>query len=125
MPGSLCYAIIFDHFHQIKKYDKIDNIEHITGKAQWTMKDIILYLLCFGNGVIDNISYIPQIIKLLKTKKSEGIAVSTWIMWSVGDIFNIIYAILLGRYELIIYSAMIFCMNMTIIVLSIKYNKTE
>lgn len=89
------------------------------------MRDIILYLLVTGSAIIDSISYIPQIIKLIKTKKSEGIAVSSWTLWCLGETLNMTYAIVLGRCELLIYSALILSMNMAVIVLSIKYARKD
>jgi MtN3 and saliva related transmembrane protein len=48
-------------------------------------------------GILANIllvgSYIPQYLKILRTKKGEDISITMWIVIVTGDIFSLIYAL--------------------------------
>jgi uncharacterized protein with PQ loop repeat len=39
-------------------------------------------------------AYIPQIIKLIRTKSSRDISLSSWIIWIISDICYLLYAII-------------------------------
>ena len=40
------------------------------------------------------ISYIPQAIKLVKTKKSNDLSLKSWILWVVSSLSYTLYALL-------------------------------
>lgn len=73
--------------------------------------------------VCDYISYAPQLLKLIKTKKSEDISVGSWILWTISSICDAAYAILLGRYELIVASSSGLALNGLVLILTIYYGK--
>lgn len=68
------------------------------------------------------ISYLPQIIKLIRTKKSEDISICTWIIWVVSSLSYLVYSFLDGDFMLIVSSALEFGMSIIILVLTLKYN---
>ena len=39
-------------------------------------------------------SYFPQIVKSLKTRKSEDLSIWSWILWVAGSLAYILYAVL-------------------------------
>ena len=45
------------------------------------------------------ISYFPQTVKLLKTKKSDDLSISSWILWVISSISYTAYAISALRSE--------------------------
>lgn len=47
---------------------------------------IILYITIAGF-----ISYLPQIIRMIKTKSSEDISISTWLIWAMNSTLYLIY----------------------------------
>lgn len=69
-------------------------------------------------------SYIPQSIKLFKTKKSEDLSIGSWLLWATGALCYEIYVLLESNDYLLIFIAsleMIFCL--LILMLSIIYRK--
>jgi len=48
-------------------------------------------------GIVGNallvVAYIPQIVKIIKTKKAEDLSIWMWIAYFVGDTLLLIYAI--------------------------------
>lgn len=78
-------------------------------------------------GIIGNalliLAYLPQFIKIIKTKKAEDISILMWAMYGVGDIFLLIYSLSIGDK---ITSALFIgfsLANLLLIILSIKYGK--
>lgn len=41
------------------------------------------------------ISYLPQIVKLIRTKKSEDLSVQSWVLWVLSSLCYTIYAFFL------------------------------
>lgn len=85
------------------------------------MNEIILTITMWIVTVCTYISYAPQIVKLVKTKKSEDLSIASWILWSISALSNLIYSIVLGRTELIIASVSEFVLIMTTLILTIYY----
>lgn len=48
------------------------------------MLNLLYILLIISQIIFSLVSYIPQIIKLLKTKKSEDISISTWVLLTLS-----------------------------------------
>jgi MtN3 and saliva related transmembrane protein len=86
------------------------------------MKETLLIITMWIVTICTYISYIPQIIKLFRTKKSEDLSITSWILWCVSSIANLIYSLLLGRLELIIASMSEFILISLVLFLSIYYN---
>ena len=42
------------------------------------------------------ISYFPQIVKLIKTKKSEDLSVQSWILWVTSSLAYTLYHIIIN-----------------------------
>ncbi len=72
------------------------------------------------------ISYLPQVLKLIKGKKSEDISIHSWILWVVSSLSYTIYAIVVSKDIMLIFETsleFIFCL--LILLLSIKYRKVK
>lgn len=87
------------------------------------MRNLILSVLVIIQNICLYISYIPQIFKLIKTKKSEDISSASWILWVIGSISDVLYALILNNIGLIIVSFTEFIFIFIIASLTIKYKK--
>lgn len=68
------------------------------------------------------LSYFPQVVKLLKTKKSEDISSLSWVLWLISSNAYTVYAFVVSRDLMLIFETCLesgFCL--TILILSIKY----
>ena len=68
------------------------------------------------------ISYFPQTIKLLKTKKSEDLSIQSWILWVVSSFSYILYAVIVSKDFMLIFETgleLSFCL--IILMLAIRY----
>lgn len=72
------------------------------------------------------ISYLPQTIKLLKTKKSSDLSINSWILWVVSSFSYTLYAIICSKDFMLIFETLLelfFCL--VILLLAIKYRKNK
>lgn len=72
------------------------------------------------------ISYFPQTIKLLKTKKSEDISIQSWILWVTSSFSYTLYALLVSKDGMLIFETcleLFFCL--LILILAIIYRKNK
>lgn len=56
--------------------------------VEW--KELILLYITV-NGFI---SYFPQIVRCIKTKSSNDVSISSWVIWSINSILYLTYLIL-------------------------------
>ena len=49
------------------------------------------------------ISYFPQTIKLLKTKKSEDLSLHSWILWVISSVSYTLYALIVSKDFMLIF----------------------
>lgn len=81
------------------------------------MKELILIITMWIVTICVYISYVPQIIKILKTKKSEDLSITSWILWTISSLANLIYSMILGRLELIIAGCSEFLLTLATLIL--------
>ena len=68
------------------------------------------------------ISYFPQTVKLIKTKKSNDLSIQSWILWVTSSLAYTIYAIIVSDDFMLIFETSLelaFCL--IILILAIKY----
>ena len=70
------------------------------------------------------ISYFPQTLKLIKTKKSEDLSIQSWILWVVSSFSYTLYAVVVSKdFMLIFETSLELAFFLIILVLAIKYRK--
>lgn len=84
-----------------------------------------LQLLGFTGNILLIIGYLPQIIKILRTKKASDISISTWICYFLGDALALIYAISTNDTVFIVLFSVFTFGNFTLIFLTNKYGKVH
>lgn len=70
------------------------------------------------------ISYLPQTIKLIRTKKSEDLSIQSWVLWVTSSFSYTLYAILVSKDRMLIFETcleLFFCL--IILLLAIVYRK--
>ena len=58
------------------------------------MKDMIAYALLSVYTVLEFVAYMPQIIKILKTKSADDLSLTSWLTWFFADICYLSYVLL-------------------------------
>lgn len=63
------------------------------------------------------ISYVPQIIKLIKTKKSDDISSSSWMLWVISSLAFTLYTLIITKDLMLIFKALLELMFCSVILL--------
>jgi MtN3 and saliva related transmembrane protein len=74
-------------------------------------------------GLFTASSLIPQVVKTLKEKKAEDVSMLTLIVLLTGVSLWIVYGIMRDDIPIIATNAISFMVNVTMIVLRVKYNR--
>ena len=72
------------------------------------------------------ISYLPQTIKLIITKKSSDLSVSAWILWVISSLSYTLYAIICSKESMLIFQTsleLFFCLSILLLAIKYKDNK--
>ena len=87
--------------------------------------EILYYILVISQMIFSIISYVPQIIQLIKTKKSEDCSISTWVLLTLSFLdYGIILLMDKVKLSLIVLNVfeMSLCLITTILVIYYKKN---
>lgn len=72
------------------------------------------------------ISYLPQTIKLIRTKKSNDLSIKSWVLWVTSSLSYTIYAVLCSKdFMLIFETSLEFSFCLIILLLAIRYRKNK
>ncbi len=74
------------------------------------------------------ISYFPQIVKSLKTKKAEDLSIWSWILWVISSLSYTLYAILCTNSFMLIFETsmeLFFCAVILLCSIIFRKNKTK
>ena len=72
------------------------------------------------------VSYFPQTVKLIKTKKSNDLSISSWILWVASSLSYSLYAIIVSKDIMLIFETcleLFFCL--VILALAIIYRNNK
>lgn len=86
------------------------------------MKEIILPLY-FLSSTIGIIAMIPQLRRLIITKQSDGLSLTTWGTWACCQIVSFLYALSVGAYAYALVCVVWIAFYWTMSVLIIRYRK--
>lgn len=85
---------------------------------EFTYKDIIGTI----GGLLIVISFIPQLIVILKHKSAKDVSISTYVILLIGQILWIIYGILRNDLQVIITNIITSILTTLVIVFSLYFN---
>lgn len=85
------------------------------------MEDVLLAIVSFCTFI----SYLPQVIEIIKTKSSEDISITSWIFWVVSSLAYTLYAVIYSESAMLIFET---CLELffylLILTLTIIYDKS-
>ena len=58
------------------------------------MKEIFAFILLLVYTVCEYTAYVPQIVKLIKTKSADDLSIMTWVTWVVASVCYLMYVLL-------------------------------
>lgn len=78
-------------------------------------------LLGYTATILSISSFLPQVIKIWKTKSTKDLALGMWILGATGNFFWIVYGFTLSSVQMIVANTIIFIGALSILILKIKY----
>jgi len=72
-------------------------------------------------AICTTVSFIPQVLKILKTHNTEGISLEMYIVFTIGVICWLAYGILLNELPIIISNSVTLILSAIILISKIKY----
>lgn len=87
------------------------------------MQDFHIGVIGIIAGICTTISFIPQIIKILKTRHARDISLYMYMVLTTGIFLWLIYGILLKRFPIILANSISFALCVFIIISKIRYDR--
>ncbi len=81
------------------------------------LAEIIGTLAAIGGSIV----FIPQVLKVVKTKKTRDLSLGMWIVSVVNLSLWLTYGILIGNFQLILANSFVLPMGLIILFYKIKY----
>ena len=75
----------------------------------------------FAAGILTTIAFLPQVIKIWKTKSTKDISLGMFITFTTGIFLWLIYGILINSTPIILANIVTFILSLTILVFKIRY----
>ena len=88
------------------------------------MKEIIALSMLAVYTVLELVSYIPQIVKILKTKHADDLSLTSWFVWMTTEISYLTYVLLeTPQFGVIFIGMLDLSFTMTVFLLTRYYQK--
>jgi MtN3 and saliva related transmembrane protein len=71
-------------------------------------------------GLCTTLSFIPQIVKIYRTRRTKDLSLSTYVLLSVGLFLWVVYGVVLNQIAIVLPNIIVLGMALYIIVLKIK-----
>jgi len=72
-------------------------------------------------GVLCTISFIPQVVKVLKTKDTSGLSLITFIVFTLGVFFWLLYGLIVHEMPIILANSATLVLASIILAAKVKY----
>lgn len=75
----------------------------------------------FAAGALTTVAFVPQVIKIWKSKHARDISMGTFAIFSLGVTMWLLYGIQLGAVPVILANAVTLVLSLTILFFKMKY----
>jgi MtN3 and saliva related transmembrane protein len=86
------------------------------------MKQSIIDIIGFAAAICTTISFLPQLIRVLKLRSARDISLGMFIIFSFGTALWLAYGILVHSLPVACANAVTFALSITILFLKVKYD---
>jgi MtN3 and saliva related transmembrane protein len=76
-------------------------------------------------GVLTTIAFVPQVLKIYRTKSGKDISRGMMLIFSLGVLLWLVYGIVIGSMPLILANAFTLVLSVAIVVLKIHYSRPK
>lgn len=72
-------------------------------------------------GALTTLAFVPQVVKIWKSKHARDISLGMFAIFSIGVLFWLLYGIQLGAVPIILANAVTLVLSLTILFFKLKY----
>jgi len=72
-------------------------------------------------GVCTTVSFLPQVLKVYRTKHTKDLSLPMYIVFSIGVLFWAYYGMVIHSWPVIIANAVTFFLSLYILIMKLKY----
>lgn len=72
-------------------------------------------------GVLTTLAFVPQVIKVIKTKDTKSLSLGMYSMQVIGVFLWLLHGIVIGDIALLVANAVTFCLSLVILAYKIIY----
>jgi MtN3 and saliva related transmembrane protein len=80
----------------------------------------IVGIMGFIAGLLTTVAFLPQVIKVYKTKSAKDISLPMYVIFTIGIAMWIIYGFMLDAMDILIFNVITFILAITILVYKIR-----
>jgi MtN3 and saliva related transmembrane protein len=85
------------------------------------METTYISILGFVAAFCTTVSFIPQALRVIKTKHTKDLSLAMYSIFNFGIILWLIYGVLIDSWPIVIANVITLALTLTILVLKIKY----
>ena len=78
-------------------------------------------VLGFIAGTLTTVAFVPQVIKIWKSRHARDISMGTFAIFSLGVLLWLLYGVQLGAVPIILANGVTLLLSLTILVFKLKY----
>jgi len=82
----------------------------------------IKFLIGIVAATLTTVSFIPQVVKAARTKKTADLSLMMFVLFSAGVFLWMVYGIILGELPIILANALGLTMGLYLVYLKLKYS---
>jgi MtN3 and saliva related transmembrane protein len=84
--------------------------------------DILVTIIGLIGAILTTIGFLPQMIKVIRTKQTRDISLGMYIIMIIGAVFWLTYGIILSSIPIIFANSISFVFVLIILIMKIKYH---
>ena len=81
----------------------------------------IVTIIGFIAATCTTISFLPQVLQVIKTKDTKGLSLSMYFTFTIGIFLWLIYGIMIANFPIIIANIITLILALTILIMKLKY----
>lgn len=82
---------------------------------------VYVEIIGFAAGTLTTISFLPQVLKIVRTRHTRDISLGMFAMLGTGIFLWLVYGILIGSLPVILANAISFILTLIIVIFKVKY----
>ncbi|MBD3426121.1 MAG: hypothetical protein GF409_02695 [Candidatus Omnitrophica bacterium] len=89
------------------------------------MDRLHISLIGFAAGICTTLSFVPQVVKILRTKRARDISLYMYIILTLGIFLWLVYGILIGEFPIVLANGITLCFCLMVLVSKAVYSRGD